>query len=182
MAEPFLGEIRVFACTYAPMGWLTCNGQILPIQQYAALFSLLGTTYGGNGTTTFGLPNLGGRAPLHRGQGPGLSNHDLGEAMGTTTVVLAPNQLPAHAHGFEAVSGFAKQDAATGAMVSEMNTEAGGKSFSKPAYANAAPNAQLALNAVNPSGSAGPLPHQNCQPYQILNFCIATAGVFPPHP
>ncbi|HXP91748.1 MAG TPA: tail fiber protein [Fibrobacteria bacterium] len=182
MAEPFLGEIRLFACTYAPFGWLTCNGQILPIQQYSALFSLLGTTYGGNGTTTFALPNLGGRAPLHRGQGPGLSNHALGEAMGTTTVVLAQNQLPVHSHGFEAVSGFAKQATAAGAMVSEMNTVAGGKPSAKPAYTGTASNAQLGANALTASGSTSPAGHQNCQPYQILNFCIATTGMFPPHP
>ena len=86
MAEPFIGEIRVLACGFAPNGWLTCNGQIVSIQQYTPLFALLGTTYGGDGTRTFGLPNLGGRAPLHRGQGPGLSDHELGEAMGSTFV------------------------------------------------------------------------------------------------
>lgn len=182
MADPYLGEIRILACNFAPSGWALCDGQLLAIQQYSALFSLLGTTYGGDGTRTFGLPNLAGRAPLHRGLGPGLSDHALGEAMGATTVTLAQVQLPVHAHGFEAVSGFAKQGTSTGAMVSEMNTVAGGKPSVKPAYSNAAPAAQLGANALTPSGSALPAPHQNCQPYQILNFCIATVGVFPQRP
>lgn len=180
MSDPFIGEIRILACDYAPQGWALCNGQILPIQQNAALFSVVGTTYGGNGTTNFALPNLAGRVPLHRGIGPGLAmNHALGEAMGATAVTLAANQLPSHTHGFNAVSGMAKQATVSGAMVSQMNVTSGGKPSGKPAYTDGAPNAQLGSNAVSTMGSGSPTAHQNCQPYQILNFCIALTGIYP---
>src|SRR5438270_2669849 len=99
MSEPFLGEIRMFGGNFAPRGWSLCNGQLLPIAQNTALFSLLGTTYGGNGQTTFALPDLRGRVPLHWGQGPGLSNYDLGEQTGTESVTLLSTQMPAHSHG-----------------------------------------------------------------------------------
>lgn len=180
MSDPFIGEIRIMACDYAPYGWALCNGQVLTVQQNSALFSIIRNIYGGNGTTNFALPNLAGRVPLHRGQGPGLTmNHPMGEAMGATTVALAANQLPAHSHGFNAVSGMAKQGAVSGALVSTMNTTSGGKPSGKPAYTDATPNAQLGANAVSAVGSASPNAHQNCQPYQILNFCIALTGVYP---
>jgi len=178
--EPFIGEIRILACNYAPRGWALCEGQILQIAQNSALFSIIGTIYGGDGKTTFALPNLAGRAPLHRGLGSGLAlNHVMGEAMGTTTVTLTANQLPTHSHGFNAVSGMAKQTAVAGAMISEMNVPSGSKPVVKQAYTDAASNAQLSVDAVSAVGSADPSAHQNCQPYQILNFCIAVQGIYP---
>jgi microcystin-dependent protein len=183
MSEPFIGEIRIMACNYAPRDWALCSGQLLSIQQYSALFAVIGKVYGGDGKTNFALPNLAGRVPLHRGQGPGLSmNHAMGEAMGATTVALASNQLPAHTHGFNAVAGMAKQDPVSGALVSEMNTPSGSKPVAKQAYADAVPNVQLSANAISGVGSANPTAHQNCQPYQILNFCIALTGIFPVRP
>jgi microcystin-dependent protein len=182
MAEPFLGEIRTFACSFAPTGWAQCNGQLLSIAQNTALFSLLGTTYGGDGRVSFGLPNLAGRAAIHRGQGPGLSDHQLGEAMGAPTVTLAANQLPSHSHGFESVGGAAKLDVAAGSLVSEMNAVVRNVPTPKNAYVDVAGNVQLGPNALTPSGSAVTAGHQNCQPYQVLNFCIATTGIFPQRP
>jgi microcystin-dependent protein len=183
MSEPFIGEIRIMACNYAPRGWALCGGQLLSIQQYSALFAIIGKVYGGDGKTNFALPNLAGRVPLHLGQGPGLSmNHAMGEAMGATTATLASNQLPAHTHGFDAVAGMAKQDTVSGALVSEMNVTASGRPSAKPVYTDATPNAQLGANAVSGAGSASPAAHQNCQPYQILNFCIALTGIFPTRP
>lgn len=180
MSDPFIGEIRIMACDYAPYGWALCNGQLLVVQQNAALFSIIKNVYGGNGATNFALPNLAGRVPLHRGQGPGLAmNHAMGEAIGATTVALAANQLPAHSHGFNAVSGMGKQGTVSGALVSELNTTVRGVATGKPAYTDVAPNAQLGANAVSAVGSASPTAHQNCQPYQILNFCIALTGVYP---
>jgi len=180
MSDPFIGEIRIMACDYAPYGWALCNGQLLVVQQNAALFSIVKNIYGGNGTTNFALPNLAGRVPLHRGQGFGLAmNHAMGETIGATTVTLAANQLPAHSHSFNAVSGMAKQGTVSGALVSQMNAPSGSKPVVKQAYTDAAPNAQLGANAVSAVGSASPAAHQNCQPYQILNFCIALTGVYP---
>jgi len=181
--EPFIGEIRILACNYAPRGWAFCEGQILQIAQNQALFSIIGTTYGGDGKTTFALPNLAGRAPLHRGLGSGLAlDHVMGEAMGTTTVTLTASQLPTHSHGFNAVSGMAKQTAVAGAMVSEMNTTVAGRPSGKTAYSDGAASAQLSVNAASAVGSASPAAHQNCQPYQILNVCIAVQGIYPTRP
>lgn len=181
--DPFIGEIRIMACTFAPRDWALCDGTILPIAQYTALYSLIGNIYGGDGRTTFALPNLRGRAPLHRGQGPGLSlYHQQGEAMGATGVTLTANQLPTHSHAFEAISGNAKQAGATGALVSQMNTLVNGRPSVKPAYGDGTPNAQLSGNAVSAWGAANAAAHQNCQPYQILNFCIALMGIYPPRP
>ena len=170
--DPFVAEIRIFPFNFAPRGWAFCNGQILPISQNTALFSLLGTTYGGNGQSNFALPDLQGRAPMHPGQGPGLSLHDLGETGGSDTVTLLQSEIPVHNHGLMAQSiplGGASNPA--------------GNSFNRPASGNlySASNTnlvQLADQALTPTG--GSLPHNNLMPYLTMNFNIALQGVFPP--
>jgi microcystin-dependent protein len=171
MADPFVAEIRIFPFTFAPKGWAFCNGQLLPISQNTALFSLCGTTYGGDGKSTFALPDLEDRAPMHPGQGPGLSPHDLGEQSGTDTVTLLQSEIPAHSHQMRAAS----QDPADVKLV---NSNASfGISSGGTLYQNAS-NTQLATQALSQAG--GNQPHNNLMPYLTLNFCIALQGVFPP--
>jgi len=172
MADPFVAEIRIFPFNFAPTGWAFCDGQIMPISQNTALFSLLGTTYGGNGQTTFALPDLQGAAPMHPGQGPGLSLHDLGETGGSETVTLIESEMPAHAHGLQA-SIQPGEDPAPGG-------EALGRSVGASLYQTATNQnlGQLAPQAIGTAG--GSQPHNNLMPYLVLNFCIALQGVFPP--
>jgi microcystin-dependent protein len=171
MADPFVAEVRIFPYNFAPTGWAFCNGQLLPLSQNTALFSLLGTTYGGDGKSNFALPDLQGRGAMHPGQGPGLSLHDLGEEGGSETVTLLISEIPAHTHQMMAASSTADlQDPASNRVLAR----------SQPgfAYINAAPNTTLAPEAVAPAG--GNLPHNNMQPYLTLNYNIALQGVFPP--
>lgn len=171
MASPFVAEIRIFAGNFAPRGWATCDGQILPISQNTALFSLLGTVYGGNGQTTFALPNLQGSAPLHAGQGPGLSERFLGEQSGEQTVTLLVSELPSHFHGALATTGSNQDSPAANAWSSIGTTR------SPPAlYSNTA-NTQMSPLALAISG--GSAPHNNMSPYLCLTFIIALQGVFP---
>jgi microcystin-dependent protein len=172
MADPFVAEIRIFPFNFAPKGWAFCNGQLLPISQNTALFSLLGTTYGGDGKSTFALPNMQGNAPMHPGQGPGLSLHDLGEMGGTEFVTLLESEMPSHSHSIGAVGGFngTNNDPTDG-------VPAKGDAGLLP-YTPAGPSLTLAFQAIAPSG--GSLPHNNMQPYLTLNFNIALQGVFPP--
>lgn len=175
MADPFVAEIRIFGFNFAPTGWAQCNGQILPISQNTALFSLLGTTYGGNGQSTFGLPNLQGSAPMHPGQGPGLSLHDLGETGGSEFVTLLQSEIPAHAHTVKAdTADPADVQAPVPAVV--LGRSNGGNAYLNPP-ANLTNMSDLALS---PTG--GGLPHNNLMPYLTLNFCIALQGVFPARP
>jgi microcystin-dependent protein len=174
MADPFVAEIRIFPFNFAPRGWAFCDGQILPLSQNTALFSLLGTTYGGNGQSNFALPNLQGSAPMHPGQGPGLSLHDLGEVGGSETVSLLESEIPSHSHTV--------QNAPT-VVAADSNISTGnsiGKSSQGNVYLPFAAQGvvQLAPNALAPAG--GDQPHNNLQPYLTLNFCIALQGVFPP--
>jgi microcystin-dependent protein len=171
MADPFVAEIRIFPFNFAPKGWAFCNGQILPISQNTALFSLLGTTYGGDGKSTFALPNMQGNAPMHPGQGPGLSLHDLGETGGSETVSLLESEIPSHAHAWNAVNsdGTSQSPAA--------NLMAGGIGGIS-AFATPGAIVNLAFEMIAPAG--GDQPHNNMQPYLTLNFCIALQGVFPP--
>jgi microcystin-dependent protein len=173
MSQPFLAEIRMFGFNFAPTGWAFCDGQLLPIAQYTALFSLLGTTYGGNGKTNFALPNLQGSAAMAPGQGPGLSLHDLGETGGETTVTLNQSEMPIHTHTLN-TSPVASLVAIPGPTV------AIGRSRGLNAYqSNTTANlVQLSPNAVGPAG--GNQPHNNMQPFLVMNFCIAMQGVFPP--
>jgi microcystin-dependent protein len=181
MADPFVAEIRIFPFTFAPKGWAFCDGQILPISQNTALFALIGTTYGGDGKSTFALPDLRGSTPLHPGQGPGLSQRFLGEIGGSQTITLLQSELPAHIHGLNAVNANATVanpgDAALARGRYSTGTQAGAVTF----YQNqAAANASLGPQAVAVAG--GSLPHNNMMPYLALNYCIALQGVFPPRP
>ena len=166
MADPFIGEIRAFGFNFPPRGWATCSGQILPIAQNTALFSLLGTTYGGNGQTTFALPDLRGRVPVHFGQGPGLSNVVLGQQAGSESVTLTSEQMPSHNHAIAASNG------AAGASRPSNNFPAAGG-----AYATATDGTTMNAGMVRNTG--GGQPHENRQPYLGLNICIALAGIFP---
>jgi microcystin-dependent protein len=172
MADPFVAEIRIFPFNFAPKGWAWCNGQLLPISQNTALFSLLGTTYGGDGKSNFALPNLQGSAPIHAGQGPGLSLYDLGQSGGTETVTLLQSEMPSHPHAMA----DSKSDGT--------DTSPAGELFAKGIGIGmyAAPGAitQLDPSAIAPAG--GSLPHNNMMPYLTLNFNIALQGVFPPRP
>jgi microcystin-dependent protein len=171
MADPFVAEIRIFPFNFAPKGWAWCDGQLMPISQNTALFSLLGTTYGGNGKSNFALPDLQGRAPMHPGQGPGLSLHDLGEGGGSETVTLLESEIPAHTHRLLA-SSFAGDLAAASA------NRALGRSGGGFAYGPAQNLAAMGPQALATVG--GDLPHNNMQPYLTFYFCIALQGIFPP--
>jgi len=172
MADPFVAEIRIFPFNFAPKGWAWCDGQLLPLSQNTALFSLLGTTYGGDGKSTFALPDLEGRAPMHPGQGPGLSLHDLGETGGSETVTLLESEIPAHSHALRATN-----DA--GDLVAPGPTRSLSGSTGGQLYAAATnPLVSMAPEALAPAG--GDQPHNNMMPYLTFYFCIALQGVFPP--
>lgn len=180
MTEPFIGQIQPFGFNFNPYGWAFCNGATLPIQQNTALFSLLGTQYGGNGQTTFQLPNLASRAGCQQGSGPGLTPRTIGETFGANTVTLTSQQIPSHNHGMRAYSQSAS-GSGTGTPVAN-----GGLSFlvgstTSKSFIAAPLNTQLAPNMIQPSAGGG-LPHENQQPYLGLNFSIALQGVFPSFP
>jgi microcystin-dependent protein len=172
MSEPFLGMIAIYGFNFAPRGWAMCNGQILPIAQNTALFSLLGTTYGGNGQTTFALPDLRSRVPVHFGQGPGLSSYDLGQAAGTETITLIVNQIPTHQHTVNCTDADGTESKPPGNLPATFSSASGGP------YSSTAANGQMSPNMIPPSGG-GNQPHPNIQPYLALNFCIALEGIFP---
>jgi microcystin-dependent protein len=172
MSDQFVAEIRIFPFNFPPTGWAFCNGQLLPISQNTALFSLLGTTYGGDGKSTFGLPNLQGNAPMQQGQGPGLSLRDLGEIGGEQAVTLLQTEMPAHSHGALAASGGNSTSPVSNVWSS------GQKGFGA-VYAPSNPSTNQAMNPFALSISGGNLPHNNMMPYLTLNFCIALQGIFP---
>lgn len=177
MSEAFVGEIQQFGFNFPPRYWATCNGAVLPLQQYMALYSLIGTTYGGNGVSTFQLPNLSGRAACSQGNGPGLSARSMGSAFGTSDVTLSPDQMPAHNHLFAV---FGQNDA------SKRSASPGnGNALSVPTNASTLPfieqaalDSQFSPQMIGPSPAQGQ-PHTNMQPYLATNFCIALDGVFP---
>lgn len=177
MADPFVAEIRIYPFNFPPKGWAFCNGQLMPISQNTALFSLLSTTYGGDGKSTFALPNLQGEVPMHPGQGPGLSLHDLGEQSGVEFVTLLQTEIPAHAHLVGRAS-TAAGDSVT--PVGSVWAQAGAGRGSAALYHEPPATGTVNPNSLAPTG--GGLPHNNMQPYLTLNFCIALQGIFPSRP
>ncbi len=163
MSEPFLSEIKIVSFNFPPKGWALCNGQLLPINQNQALFALLGTTYGGNGQTTFALPNLRGKVPIHTG-----NNHVLGEVAGSTSVTVNIQQLPTHMHFMQATNNGAVGDDATNSVFAKAGLNAY-SAFSNP----------VAMGPAAVSSVGGSQPHNNMMPYLVLNFCIALQGIFP---
>lgn len=172
MSNPFVAEIRIFGGNFAPLGWATCDGQLMPISQNTALFSLLGTTYGGDGKSTFALPNLQGSAPMHAGQGPGLSLRDLGEQGGEQSVTLLQTEMPAHSHGAVAAAGTGQPTPGGNCWAS------GAKGFGNVYSPTGANNVQMNPLALSIAG--GNLPHNNMMPFLCFTFIIALQGVFPP--
>jgi microcystin-dependent protein len=169
MAEPYMGEIRMFGFNFAPVGWQMCNGQLLSISENEALFNLIGTTYGGNGTSTFALPDLRGRVAIHIGRGNGLSQYVFGQTGGAESVTLTQSQMPTHAHAVDASSALASGGRPSGAVLARSGTDI---------YA-AAPDGSTTMNAGMIGTTGSNLPHPNIQPYLALNFCIALQGIFP---
>jgi microcystin-dependent protein len=171
MTDPFVGEIRIFPLNFAVRGWALCNGQLLPLSQNTALFALLGTTYGGDGKTTFALPDLRGRAPMHAGAGPGLTPRDLGESPGESSVTLNLSQIPAHIHTETAES-----------VPASISSPSGNVSLASANTAGARANVYGPEGDLAPMGGTvgGGQPHDNRQPYLGLNFQIALQGIFPP--
>ena len=168
--NPFVGQIQIVAFNFAPTGWAECNGQILPISQNTALFSLLGTFYGGDGKSTFALPDLRGRVPIGAGQGPGLTERDLGEAGGEEQVTLTIAEMPAHTHPISGDSGIGNASTPAGNIWAAQSRLA--------IDSSAAVNAPMNGNSVSVAG--GNLPHDNHAPYLTLNYIIALEGVYPP--
>jgi len=171
MSNPFVAEVRIFTGGFAPVGWAQCNGQLMPISQNTALFSLLGTTYGGDGKSTFALPDLQGCAPMQAGQGPGLSLRDLGETAGEQTVTLLQTEMPSHTHTVQSVSAGGGTNDPTNAIW------AGGGRGAPPIYTPLAANVNMSPFATSVAG--GSLPHNNMMPFLGLTFIIALQGVFP---
>jgi microcystin-dependent protein len=172
MTDQFVGEIRPFGFTFAPAGFMFCDGQVLPIAQYTALFSLLGTTYGGNGTSNFQLPNLQGTAPMHFGSSTTGTTYDPGETGGSATVQLTVNQLPQHNHAWQ-VSESGVLTAATPDTTTWLGLGGDAKEFTP----TTTPTTPMAAQTIGLAGSSAG--HQNMQPYLAINFCIATVGIFP---
>ena len=172
MSNAYIGEIRMFAGNFAPTGWAFCNGQLLSIQQNTALFSILGTTYGGNGTTVFALPDLRSRVPIHAGPGPGLSAYTLGQATGSEKVTLTTANLPAHTHTLNASSGGGTQASPAGGVPAVEST---GTSQN---YSTNTPDVTMSPQTVGATGSNTAV--SVVQPVLTVNFIIATAGLYPP--
>ena len=170
MSEPFVAQIQIVGFNFAPIGWAECNGQLIAISQNTALFSLLGTQYGGNGTSNFALPNLQGMSPVHAGNGVGLTPITIGETGGSSAVTLTTAEIPSHTHTVACNSGMGDQYGPQGNFWA---TDAGGNNE----YASGSANATMASGAIATAGSTQP--HNNMQPYLVLNFIIAMQGIFP---
>lgn len=177
MSDQFVGEIRMFAGNYPPQGWAFCNGQLMPIAQNTALFSLLGNFYGGNGVTNFGLPDLRGRAPMHQGQGNGLSNRDIGEQVGSENVSLITTEMPIHNHQAMAVEQVGDTNSPENAVWAQAPKQGKFVKRDTPLY-NDAVDSLMSPVSLSVAGSS--LPHNNRQPYLGVNFIIALQGIFPP--
>lgn len=166
MSTPFIGTIMAFGFNFPPVGWVLCNGSLLQIAEYDALFSLIGTTYGGDGITTFGVPDLRGRSPLSMGQGPGLSPYTQGQATGTESVTLLATQMPAHTHTLMGTNAAPTTNNPNGAVLATADV-----------WTNIAPDSNMLGTAVSLMG--GNQPHENRQPSLVVNFCMATEGIYP---
>ena len=173
MSEPFVGEIRMFAGNFAPRGWAFCDGQLLAVSANDALFSLLGTIYGGDGRTTFGLPELRGRIPIHAGSGPGLSPRRLGARTGTEEDTVTVDQLPSHTHAWRAFNGNATNNTPDGTALAQSSVDA---------YRVGLSNPLLQMDASMVSNTGGSRSHANLMPYLCIHFIIALFGIFPPRP
>ena len=169
MSQPYVGEIRMFAGNFAPAGWNFCQGQLIAISENDTLFTLIGTTYGGDGQSTFALPNLSSRLPIHQGQGGGLSNYVIGESGGVENVTLNTNQIPAHLHVMAAATSLANTTNPTNAIL--------GASTTVTAFFGDPPSQNMNVAAISSMG--GNQPHSNIQPYLVLNFIISMFGIFP---
>ena len=170
VAQPYIGEIRIFAGNFEPVGWVFCDGRLLSIAQNDTLFNLIGTTYGGDGTTTFAVPDLRGRLPVHQGQGAGLTNRVLGEMSGVETVTLTTSQIPSHTHPMQAIGDQ------PGSSVSPANKLVA-QSFNVTPFINDAPTGAFHPQAIATVG--GNQPHENLQPYLCVNFILSLFGIFP---
>jgi microcystin-dependent protein len=169
MAQPYVGEIRMFAGNFPPNGWMFCEGQPLPISENEVLFQLIGTTYGGDGEQTFNLPNLASRIPIHMGTGPDGTTYQIGEMAGTEQVTLSTAQIPHHSHPLVASQAQAADQVPAGAVVAQSTVA--------DMFIADSPDATLAANTVQPAG--GSQPHENCQPFLCVNFIISLFGIFP---
>jgi len=175
MSEPFIGEIRIWACDFAPRNWAFCDGGLLPIASNTALYSIIGTMYGGDGRTTLGLPNLQGRAPMQWGRGIGLSNHIQGETFGAANVALTAAQIPQHDHIIKGVRDTGTSGAPDASLYMGVDRGTGGENI---VYLSAGTsNANLADSTLAEAGNNEP--HENMQPYLVMNYCIALAGTYP---
>jgi microcystin-dependent protein len=176
MADAYIGEIRNFAGTYAPNNWLFCEGQVLPLAQNTALFSIIGTTYGGNGTSNFAIPDLRGSVPIGQGQGPGLTSRQLGETGGSATVALTATDMPTHTHVANGVAANGTDNSPGGALWSQYS--AGGRNPTIAKLYGPAANTTMAPGALATAG--GSTPHNNMQPFLPMRFIICTEGIYPP--
>lgn len=187
MADPYIGEIRTFGFNFTPNGWFPCNGQLLPISQYNALFALLGTTYGGDGRVTFGLPQLQGAAMMGWGDGPGLTPRQLGEDLGSNNVTLLTTEIPSHTHALNGHNSNANPPVnmtaaptVTSQIARPVTFKSGGTAEVTASYSNIDQvNTQMAPQTIGVTGQN--VPHENQQPYLTLNYCICAEGIFPPH-
>jgi microcystin-dependent protein len=178
MSSPFVAEIQLFACNFAPTGWAWCNGQLLPISQNTALFSLLGTFYGGDGKSTFALPDLQGTVPTCQGQGSGLQDWFLGQQQGEQFVTLIQSEMPLHTHSLQAINDDANVSNPDQAVLAKGGYDTGTQAGACCYYQTAAPNVNMNFQSISIAG--GSLPHNNMMPYLTVNYCIALQGVFPP--
>jgi len=172
MSQPYVGEIRIFGGNFAPVGWMLCQGQLLPISENEVLFQLIGTTYGGNGSSTFALPNLASRTPVHQGTGPGLSTYVIGQSGGVGQVTLTTQQIPVHTHTAVTASTGQVGVAANNILADAQSTQTGAR-----IYSSQATDVAMNANTVTPAG--GSQPHDNIQPSLGLNFIISLFGVYP---
>ena len=177
MSDPFVAEIQLFACNFAPTGWALCNGQLLPLSQNTALFSLLGTFYGGDGKSTFALPNLEGTVPTNQGQGAGLQEWFIGQQQGSEFITLLQSEMPFHTHALQAINDDANVANPDQAVLAKGLYDTGTQAGACCYYQTAAPNVNMNVQSIGIAG--GSLPHNNLMPYLVVEYCIALQGVFP---